>query len=264
MAEVTQLAGDLLSAGASAIDVVERAVMELESSGLYVAGRGSGANVDGQVELDASIMDGARRRAGGVAAVHDLISPISAARRVMEESDYVLLTGRGADIFASNAGLDRVTAPSTYYRLAEGVVPEEIGSGLHHGTVGSVALDKQGRLAAATSTGGLFSTHAGRVGDTALIGAGTWADQTIAISCTGIGEHFILAGGAQRVATRIAYADHAPQAAIDDLLDDVASLGGDGGIIAMSAKGKIIWAFNSPGMKRASIGAHSPLTVAVF
>lgn len=247
-----------LAAGASAIDVVERAVAAMETSGFYVAGRGSAPNDRGEVECDAAIMDGARLRAGGVCAAVGLAQPISAARAVLEHTPHVLVAGDGARRIAEEHGLGFVTDPAAHYRLPVGVEAEELlrlDSGLAHGTVGAVAMDRQGRLAAATSTGGLFGKRAGRVGDTPITGIGNWADDRIAVSCTGIGEAFIYAGGARDIAARMTYGGASLDAAARAMLDEVARRRGDGGVIAIDAVGGVTLAFNSPGMKRAVAGA---------
>ncbi|MBT8083429.1 MAG: isoaspartyl peptidase/L-asparaginase [Gammaproteobacteria bacterium] len=247
---------------APALDVVELAVRELESCGLYVAGRGSAPNSAGHVELDASIMDGRTREAGAVAALRDFASPVSVARRVMQKTPHVLLAGPGAAAFARREGFTEVADPTNWYRLPVGVTIEDV-DGFAHGTVGAVALDTSGALAAATSTGGTFGKLEGRVGDTPLIGPGTWADDDIAISCTGIGEHIIRSGGAAAIAFRfrsgLALGD-----AVDEMLDEVARLGGDGGIIAVTRSGEIAMHYNSQGMKRASASSSTDPVVRTF
>jgi len=190
-----------LANGRSALDVVEHAVAELEACGLYVAGRGSAPNSAGHVELDASIMDGRSREAGAVAALCDFVSPVQVARGVMEKTQHVMLAGSGALEFARANGFSEVVDPANYYTLPVGVTSDDIQD-TGHGTVGAVALDKSGGLAAATSTGGTFGKLHGRIGDTPLIGPGTWADDDIAISFTGTGEHIIRAGGATAIAFR--------------------------------------------------------------
>lgn len=251
-----------LAAGASALDVVEYAVATMETSGLYVAGRGSAPNTAGYVELDASIMDGASRAAGAVAAIVGVINPVSVARRVMQETPHVMLAGKGALAFAHEQGLEEVADPDSYYVLPVGVYENEIHE-QKHGTVGAVALDLSGGTAAATSTGGTFGKLEGRVGDSPLIGAGTWADDDIAISCTGTGEHIIRAGGAVSIAYEVK-AGASPEAAIDEMLAEVRRLGGDAGIIVVTKDGEIAMAYNSEGMKRASVSSSEPIAVATF
>ena len=257
LADLVRACEAQLAAGAAAIDVVEHAVMEMEASGLYVAGRGSAPNDAGAVECDAAIMDGARLRAGGVCAAVGLAHPIAAARAVLEHTPHVLIAGDGARRLAAEQGQPLVTDPDAHYRLPVGVEPEELlqlDRGLAHGTVGAVALDRQGRLAAATSTGGLFGKHTGRVGDTPLTGIGNWADDRLAVSCTGIGEAFIYAGGARDIAARMTYGGASLEEACEAMLGSVARHGGDGGVIALDRSGAVTMAFNSPGMKRAVAG----------
>ena len=262
---VTQV-GARLDAGLSALDAVEWAVARLEASGFYTAGRGSAPNRAGQVEFDACIMDGPGRRAGAVAAIQDVQSPIQAARAVMDQTPHVLLAGEGATAFAREAGLPAIGDDPNYFRLAIGVEPQDLdvpADALGHGTVGAVALDREGRLAAATSTGGLFGKRPGRVGDTPLPGSGTWADDLVAISCTGVGEHFIRAGGAHEVAARHRHLGESLQAASDAMLTDVKGFGGNGGLIALGPDATPVFAWNSPGLKRAANGSHLRKFVAI-
>lgn len=252
----------MLEGGASALDVVEVAVKELENCGLYVAGRGSAPNSAGYVELDASIMHGPTRNAGSVAIIRDVVNPVAVARGVMEETPHVLLGGEGARAFASQHGFDLVDDPDTYYVLPVGVTEGDI-SEQKHGTVGAVALDTHGELAAATSTGGTFMKLEGRIGDTPLIGPGTWADDTIAVSCTGIGEHIIRSGGALSVAEKVK-AGKPAAAAVAEMLAEIERLGGDAGVIAVTSGGEIVMDYNSDGMKRAAKVSGSPLVVATF
>ncbi len=252
MLELAKACETKLAAGGAALDVVTWSVAEMEASGLYVAGRGSAPNDAGYVELDASIMDGATRRGGAIAAARDVLAPIRAAREVLEVSDHVMLTARGAERFCRQRGLEFVADPGSYYCLPAGVIEEDLKvMNKAHGTVGAVAFDEGGRLAAATSTGGIFGKSEGRVGDTPIIGAGTWADGNVAVSCTGLGEAFILAGGAQDVASRVRYGGQSLDDAVDGLIGDVGRRQGDGGVIAVDRDGRISMRWNSPGMKRA-------------
>ncbi len=260
--ELTATCQAQLEGGASALDVVEYAVAELESSGLYVAGRGSAPNTAGYVELDASIMNGPGREAGAVAAVRDVVNPVSVARRVMQETPHVMLAGEGALAFAREQGLDLVAEPATYYTLPVGVYEDEIHE-QKHGTVGAVALDQAGTLAAATSTGGTFGKLEGRVGDSPLIGAGTWADDDIAISCTGTGEHIIRAGGAISIAFKVQAGMSVAQA-VDEMLAEVKRLDGEAGVIVVTSAGDVLMEYNSAGMKRASVSSTNPIHVATF
>jgi len=273
LAALTAKGEKILNDGASALDVVEEMVVAMEASGYYIAGKGAPPNQAGYAELDASIMEGGltpdakslTRKAGSVAAVAHLESPIKAARAVMDETPHVMLAGKGAENFCRDKGLAFITDPENYYVVPIGVLPEEMTEAeLGHGTVGAVALDHDGRLAAATSTGGVFGKLEGRVGDTPLLGSGTWADEFVAASCTGLGEYFILAGGAQDIASRVRYQGASLQQAVNDLIKDVGRLGGDGGVIAVSRDGEIAFAWNSDGMKRAGISPDQPLFSATF
>ena len=259
---LTQEGKARLEAGASALDVVEFAVAAMESSGMYVAGRGSAPNTAGYVELDASIMDGATREAGAVAAIVGVTNPISVARRVMQETPHVMLAGKGALAFAREQGLEEVGDPESYYVLPVGVYENEIYE-QKHGTVGAVALDQSGGMAAATSTGGTFGKLEGRVGDSPMIGAGTWADDNIAISCTGTGEHIIRAGGAISIAYKV-QAGLPLEVAIGEMLDEVKRLDGEAGVIVIMGNGDIAMPYNSAGMKRASVSSRETIKVATF
>ncbi|GHA85499.1 L-asparaginase [Algimonas arctica] len=262
MRDLITLGDERLKAGDSALDVVTQMVELLEASGLYVAGKGSAPNTDGLFELDASIMDGATQAAGAVSAIQNMVSPVRAARLILEDGRHVMMTSAGARDFALAKGLASVDDPDAYYTEHEGH-----GSGAEnadHGTVGAVALDMNGGLAAATSTGGIFNKRPGRVGDTPLIGVGTWADDQVAISCTGHGEPFIRTCAAHDIAAQMRYGGTDMNAAARATLDKVKAFGGDGGLIAIDRAGTIIMPYNSEGMKRAAISSRMDLVVRVF
>jgi L-asparaginase/beta-aspartyl-peptidase (threonine type) len=248
MAGLLDRGAAMLANGQSALDVVTAMAEALEDCGLHVAGRGSAPNAAGVVELDASVMDGFDRRAGAVAALRGFVSPVRAARAVMEQTSHVLLAGEGAAAFAAAAGLERVSDPATYYRAAQSGLPSP--HDLNSGTIGAVARDVSGRLAAAASTGGLSGKLPGRVGDTPIIGAGCWADGRAAVCCTGLGEYFMRVNAAADVSARIAYAKQTLDQAAAAVIEDVRRLGGYGGLIAVDADGEVAMPFASEGMKR--------------
>lgn len=248
MAETLREGANRLAGGEAALDVAQAMVAALEASGHHIAGKGAGPNAEGRWELDAAIMDGATRNSGAVAALRGFRSPIAAARAVMDHSPHLLIVGKGASTFADQHKLSRVRNPKAYYTPA---VSRKVKPGeLAHGTVGCVVLDTSGALAAATSTGGLLGAIPGRVGDSPLIGAGTWADARVAVSCTGQGEYFMRANAAADVSSRMRYASEELDNAAAAAIDDVAHLGGDGGLIAVDAKGHVTMPFCSEGMKR--------------
>jgi isoaspartyl peptidase/L-asparaginase-like protein (Ntn-hydrolase superfamily) len=259
MRGLIEAARDRLVGGASALDVAVETVAALEASGLYVAGRGAAPNTAGKYELDASLMDGSTRKAGAVAALQGFQSPIQVARAVMERTSHVMLAGEGAAAFAAEQGLARIEEVERWFSRD---VPKDESGGLH-GTVGCVVRDAEGRLAAATSTGGTYGKLPGRVGDTPVIGAGTWADDRVAVSCTGVGEYFLRTAAAVQLALRVQFGEPLAEAA-DAVLGQIAALGGDGGLIAVTADGKLAMPWNSEGMKRAWLTADGEIGAAAF
>ena len=248
----------LLESGGSALDAAEAAVCVLEDDPYFNAGRGAVLTHEGKIELDAAIMDGSNRSAGAVTGISSPRNPITLARAVLEKSEHVLLSGQGADDFAAEAGVKRV-APDYFVTDARRRQLEQLRAGslaaldveYKYGTVGAVALDSAGNVASATSTGGMTAKRWGRVGDSPLIGAGTYADnRSAAVSATGSGEYFIRAVAAHQLAERVRIAGGTLQQALDSTLADIASLGGEGGLIAVSAAGEMAWGFNTPGMYR--------------
>ena len=247
----------------TALDAVTAAVVVLEDSPLFNAGRGSCFNADGEIEMDASIMDGESLRAGAVAAVKRIRNPVLAARAVMEKTRHVLLAGEGAERFAREQGL-ALEEPS-YFATEKRLSALKRNLKYHHGTVGAVALDQDGNLAAATSTGGYTGKLPGRIGDSPLIGAGNYADnRACAVSGTGLGEAFIRAAVAYDVAARMRYRKEPLGKAAAAALANVARLDGDGGLIAVDRRGIVAMPFNSEGMYRASIDRRGKTTIAIF
>ena len=264
--------GGVLAAGGTALDAVEAAVRRLEDDPAFNAGRGAALTRDGGVELDAAIMDGARRAAGAVAGVARTRSPVGLARAVMEHSPHVFLAGADADGFAAERGLEAADAdwfatPERRRQLAELLSrdADAFDVDMKYGTVGAVARDRAGHLAAATSTGGVTGKRPGRIGDTPVIGAGTYADDRAgAVSCTGAGEYFLRAGAAQAIATRMRLLGETPDAAAATVLDDIGALGGTGGVIVLAPDGEATWRFTTAGMNRALATGNGERRMAVF
>ena len=263
---------DILTRGGPGLDAVVAAVKALEDDPLFNAGRGAVLSANGEHELDASLMDGRDLRAGAVTGVRHVRSPIELARLVMERSPHVMLAGPGAEEFALEQGLAPV--PNSYFaterrRLElERYLPGEPGAGEESlmGTVGAVALDGGGNLAAATSTGGMTGKRWGRVGDSPIIGAGTYAaNDSCAVSATGHGEFFIRASVAHEIASLVRYRGLGVVEAADEVvMGQLVRLGGSGGVIAVGRDGSIAMPFNSPGMLRGAMDSRRLLVTGVL
>jgi beta-aspartyl-peptidase (threonine type) len=256
----------VLAGGGAALDAVEAAVVVLEDDPEFNAGRGAALTEYGRVELDASVMDGTNRAAGAVAAVRGVRNPIRAARAVLEDGRHVLLVGPPAIEFAATAGLafeNETWFVTERERLALVAIKEGDVTGAR-GTVGAVARDANGRLAAATSTGGVSGQRLGRVGDSPLIGAGTWADDaTVAVSCTGHGESIIRSALAHEVDALLRHRGCGLDEACAQAIKDLGRWGGDGGLIAVSAHGDVAAMFNSGAMTRGWRVGHGPVVTAI-
>jgi beta-aspartyl-peptidase (threonine type) len=260
--------------GGTSLDAVTRAVMLLEDNPLFNAGHGSVFTLDGRNEMDASIMEGRTLQAGAVCGLTRIRNPVELARAVMERSEHVMLAGAGAEEFAASQGISFV--PQSYFhtperwRQLERIRAGEFGlSGhtiSHVGTVGAVALDTRGHLAAATSTGGMTGKRFQRIGDSPIIGAGTYADdRSCAVSATGHGEVFIRAAVAHDICARMRFGGRSVgEAARQVIFGELAALGGEGGVIAIDAYGEIAMEFNSEGMFRASKKADEETQIAIY
>ena len=265
----------MITGGSSALDVCEAVVRSLEDDPLFNAGKGAVYNEQAQHELDASIMDGATMRCGAVAGVRTVRHPISLARKVMTDTRHVLLAGDGAEKFADVAGVERVE--NTWFdtehrrRALDRLLQERQRTGalvpsdrrFDYGTVGCVVLDREGRLAAATSTGGMTAKKWGRVGDTPILGAGNYADGWAAVSCTGTGEEFIRHAVARSVSARMSLGGQSLQQAAGDVIHKVLKKD-DGGLIAVDRDGNIAAPFNSTGMYRGMADSRGLFRVAIF
>ena len=262
--------GEILEGGGSAVDAVEAAVSVLEERPDFNAGRGSVLNVAGEVEMDAAIMRGLDRAAGAVAAVRRTAYPIKTARRLLEEGGAVLLVAEAADDYTAAAGLETrepasFVTPKRRRQLENASRPTLDHDSPELGTVGAVALDGDGHLAAATSTGGLTGQARGRVGDSPIIGAGTWADdRSVAISATGAGEKILRSALAHRVDAELRLAQRSLEEACRHALDEVVAIGGRAGCIAIDAQGRAVLAFDTQGLARGVLRAGSEPVVALY
>ena len=271
LAETLRAGHAMLRDGASALDAVEAAVRMLEDAPQFNAGRGACFTHDGRTELDASMMCGRTLNAGAVAGVRTLRNPVSAARAVMTKSPYVLLIGGGAEVFAREQGLEIVDpayfgTPRQRERLQQMRGDNPLPAGEKFGTVGAVALDKRGDLAAATSTGGMINRRFGRVGDSPIVGAGTYANNaTCAVSSTGHGEHFICNVTAFDISALMEYRGLSlGDATREVVMRKLVQRGGEGGVIAVDTQGNVELCFNSAGMYRGNVGEGGAAKVAIF
>lgn len=259
----------------SAIDAVTAAVMALEDDPLFNAGRGAVYTTKRTQEMDAAVMDGRDRNAGAVAGIFGPRHPVLAARAVMEKTEHVMLAGDGANEFCREIGLEMKPAEWFFterrMKALENEMErrrlggEENDPSRRHGTVGAVACDCFGHVAAATSTGGMTAKTPGRVGDSPVIGAGTWADdKTCAVSATGHGEFFIRYGAAHEIDARIRWGKETLEEAANSVVKDLAQIGGEGGLIAVNAKGEVCLPFNSEGMYRAWMGVDGKIHTGIY
>ncbi|MDC3113715.1 isoaspartyl peptidase/L-asparaginase [Gammaproteobacteria bacterium] len=264
----------ILEKGGSSIDAVEFAVAELEDSPLFNAGKGSVYNSNGVQEMDASIMSGKDRMAGAVASIQRIKNPIKLARKVAESTEHVMLVGEGAEIFAKNIG-ETIVDQNYFYseknlkRLKKAKAKKNAGiqSATQDkiGTVGAVALDINGNISAATSTGGMTNKMPGRVGDSPIIGSGTWAQNGVCgVSSTGHGEYFIKYQVAREVCARIEYLDKNISTSSKEILNELKNIDAEGGLIAIDSEANIAMPFNTDGMIRGSITSKSTLNVAIY
>ncbi|WP_426266243.1 isoaspartyl peptidase/L-asparaginase family protein [Sphingomonas sp. LHG3443-2] len=264
-------AGAVLDGGGTALDAVDAAVRVLEDDPNFNAGHGAVMTYDGKIELDAAIMDGRTREAGAVTGVTATRNPIGLARQVMEASDHVMLGGDGADAFSRQQGLTQVNPSyfATDYRRSqiETFKASEISAldlEYRYGTVGAVALDSHGHVAAATSTGGMTGKRWNRIGDTPIIGAGTYADDRAgAVSATGSGEMFIRVGVAHEICARMRLLGEDATTAAETVMKEVAAIDGSGGVIVVTPRGEMVYSFNSAGMYRGKADANGR-RVAIF
>ncbi|NNC84025.1 MAG: isoaspartyl peptidase/L-asparaginase [Flavobacteriales bacterium] len=267
----------ILEKGGSALEAVEASVSSMEDSPLFNAGKGSVFTAEGDHEMDASVMEGRERMAGAVAGIRGIKNPIQLARQVMEQSEHVMLCGSGAEDFAKSIGMEFL--PKDYFhddfrfaqwRSVQGTdrvaLDHDLDPDRKYGTVGAVAKDVHGNLAAATSTGGMTNKRYGRVGDSPIIGAGTYADnRTCAVSCTGSGEFFIREVTAFCVSALMEFKGLDLNEACKHVVHDrLKEIGGDGGLIAVDAEGAISMPFNTPGMYRASIRSGEEMYLGIF
>lgn len=270
--------------GKSSVDAVAASIVILEDSPLFNAGRGAVFTADGKNELDASIMFGKDQSAGAVAGVHTIKNPIKAAIAVMQKSEHVMLSGLGAEQFAKEQNLEIVDPKyfwtqdrwdglqklkqkeslNTKKKTSQNTLPESYEIDQKFGTVGAVALDRNGNIAAGTSTGGMTNKKYGRIGDTPIIGAGNYANSQVGISATGWGEYFIRATAARTIAAKMEYQNKDIKTASWETIDEIGKMGGDGGVIALDKDGNIAMPFNTSGMYRGAITDNGEILIEIY
>ncbi|MGZ5211825.1 MAG: isoaspartyl peptidase/L-asparaginase family protein [Kaistella sp.] len=270
--------------GNSSVDAVAASIVILEDSPLFNAGKGAVFTSDGKNELDASVMFGKDKTAGAVAGIHTVKNPIKAAIAVMQNSEHVMLSGEGAEKFAQEKGLE-IVKPDYFWtkdrweglqklkqkellknpvKTSQNQLPESYEIDQKFGTVGAVALDKNGNIAAGTSTGGMTNKKYGRIGDAPIIGAGTYANSQVGISATGWGEFFIRATAARTVAAKMEYLNKDIKSAAQEVITEIEKMGGDGGLIALDKDGNIAMPFNTAGMYRGAITENGEIEVEIY
>ncbi len=261
----------VLAGGGTALDAVEAAVRVLEDDPHFNSGRGAVFTHDGGIELDAAIMDGRTRAAGAVAAATATRSPVGLARAILDDGRHVFLASAGADAFSREHGLEQAGPDwfATDERRRQFAELQASGDmfdvDMKYGTVGAVACDGNGHVAAATSTGGVTGKRWGRIGDSPVIGAGTFADdRACAVSCTGSGEFFLRVGVGHEIAARVRLTGEPLQAATEAVLAEVRALGGTGGAIVVAPDGSMAWSFTTPGMYRGTASAKGARSVAIY
>ena len=283
LAEALKAGYTEIKKGSSSVDAVGAAIVIMEDSPLFNAGKGAVFTSDGKNELDASIMNGKDLSAGAIAGVHTIKNPIKAAIAVMQKSAHVMLAGNGAEIFAIENGLEIVE--HKYFltkdrwdglqklkkkeaektpKISQNSIEDSYLIDQKFGTVGAVALDKNGNIAAGTSTGGMSNKKFGRIGDSPIIGAGTYANAQVGISGTGWGEFFIRATAARTIAAKMEYQNKDLKSAAQETIDQIEKMGGDGGLIALDKDGNIAMPFNTAGMYRGAVTENGEIEIEIY
>ena len=270
--------------GNTSVDAVAASIIVMENSPLFNAGKGAVFTNEGKNEMDAAIMFGKDKSAGAIAGVHKIKNPIKAAISVMQNSEHVMLSGEGAEKFAQEQGLE-IVDPSYFWtkdrweslqkmkqkensktikKIGQNSVPDSFGIDKKFGTVGAVALDQKGNIAAGTSTGGMTNKKWNRIGDAPIIGAGTYANSQVGISCTGWGEFFIRATAARTLAAKMEYQNKDLKTAAQETIDEIEKMGGNGGLIALDKNGNIAMPFNTAGMYRGAITEDGEILIEIY